>query len=450
VKRISLPCAAAALLLAATVRATEPAIAAQLPPGARVTWLDNGILKLGADLAHGGAIVFLSRGGGPNLVNNYDFGRQIQLSFYSGPVPFSTAGQQPAKHWEHLGWNPVQTGDDFRNAPEIVSHQNDGRTLHVQCRPLQWPLNNIPAECLFDSWLELDGHTLKGRARLSNRRGDTTQYPARMQELPAVYATGSHHRVVSYMGNRPFRGEPATAAPQPAGSHPWSFWHGTEGWSALLDETDHGIGLITPGRQHFTGGFAGTPGPAASMANSTGYLAGLAQEILDHNIRYEFRYEIVAGSLTEIRSRAAQHKPPGLPAWRFAGDRQGWHFVNAGDHGWPVPDGLRLRLPHPEPQLISPLCFWMADDAPFLHVEILCPAPGRLTVYWQQHGSPGPTAETSVSQTISGSPDWQSLAIPLRKPEYRGPMVRLRLDPRFPGPSPSFQIRSVRLAASPD
>ena len=438
--------AAAILVLSATAHAADPP-ADQLPPHARMTWLDNGTLKLGADLAHGGAIVFLSRKGGPNLVNNYDFGRQVQMSFYSGPVPFTADGQKPAKHWEHLGWNPVQTGDDFRNAPEVVSHRNDGRSLHIQCRPLQWPLNKVPAECLFDSWLELDGHVVKARARLTNQRSDTTQYPARLQELPAVYATGSHHRVTTYSGSRPFRGDPVGLAPQPTGSHPWSFWQGTEGWSALLDESGHGLGLITPGRQHFTGGFAGSPGPASSMDNNTGYIASLGQEIIDHSITFEYRYELVAGSLAEIRSRAATHQPSGLPSWRFADDRQGWHFVNAGDHGWPIRDGLNLGFSQPDPQLVSPLTFWMAEDAPFLLLEILSPSPGNLTVFWQKHGSPGPGGDTSLSVPIPPSPDWQTMTIPLQHREYRGPMVRLRLDPRFTEPSPRFQLRTVRLVS---
>lgn len=67
----------------------------------------------------------------------------------------------------------------------MLAHENDGRTLHVTCRPLQWPLNNVPGDCTFDSWLELDGPVVKARARLNNARTDRTQYAARLQELPA-------------------------------------------------------------------------------------------------------------------------------------------------------------------------------------------------------------------------------------------------------------------------
>ena len=127
------------------------------PVGRRMSYLDNGQVRVGVNLQHGGAIVFLARAGQSNLINSHDLGRQVQLSFYSGPVPFTADGQKPPKQWEHLGWNPVQTGDDFRNPSRVLAHTNDGRVLHVRCQPLQWPLNNVPGDCTFDSWLQQIG-----------------------------------------------------------------------------------------------------------------------------------------------------------------------------------------------------------------------------------------------------------------------------------------------------
>ncbi|MGD9749345.1 MAG: hypothetical protein AB7V57_23595, partial [Verrucomicrobiales bacterium] len=93
----------------------EEETATQVPPGAKMSFLENGQIKVGVDLTHGGAVVFLAKPGGRNLINNFDLGRQVQLSFFSGPVPFRAEGQEPAKHWSHLGWNPIQSGDDFKN-----------------------------------------------------------------------------------------------------------------------------------------------------------------------------------------------------------------------------------------------------------------------------------------------------------------------------------------------
>ncbi len=434
----------------AILRAADDPV--RVPPGARMSWLDNGEVKVGVDLNHGGAIVFLARQGGENLINNFDLGRQVQLSFFSGPVPFAADGQRPAKHWEHIGWNPIQTGDDFKNASLLLAHENDGRVLHVKCQPMQWPLNNVPGDCTFDSWLELDGPVLKARARLNNDRSDHTQYSARLQELPAVYGNASLHRVVSYTGPLPFTGGEPVAVPKPTGTHPWSLWQGTEGWAALLDDNDQGLGLITPGRVFFTGGFAGRPGPNDTFGNSTGYLAGQALEILDHNIAYEFRYELVVGSLKEIRARAAAVRPTGLPAWTFANDRQGWHYQNATDEGWPIKGCLKVRLETDDPQMVSPHILWQAEDAPYLIIDAAFHTTQRsATLFWQRLNRPAPGKEDQVSFPIEPDGAYHRYVIRLADcPSYRGAMIRLRFDPvPAGGPGEWVQVWSIRLAREP-
>ena len=417
-----------------------------------MSYLDNGVVRVGVDLNHGGAIVFLSRANSRNRINNFDFGRQVQLSFYAGPVPFIANGQHPRDHWKEIGWNPIQTGDDFRNASRLLEDKNDGKSIHVKCQPLQWPLNNIPGECTFDSWLAIDSHVVKVRARLNNNRPDQTQYPARLQELPAVYANAAYHRVISYIGSRPFTDDSMTEIPKPSGSHPWAFWQGTEGWSALLDANDDGLGLITPGRIHFTGGFAGTPGPNDTFGNSTGYLAGQGQEILDHNIAYEFRYELVVGSLREIRNRAAENKRLELPAWTFHSDRQGWHYNNTTDNGWPIADHLHMFLNQADPQMFSPYIFWRAEEAPFLILDAAFQTTqSTATVFWQSHNQAAPKKENTLSFPVEADGEFHRYVIRLAdSPAYRGPLIRLRFDPVSNGdPNGWVRIRSIRLAQVP-
>lgn len=411
-------------------------------------YLSNAETKVGVDLNRGGAIVFLSRAGGGNLINNFDLGRQVQLSFFSGPVPFFADGLQPAKHWEHIGWNPIQAGDDFKHASRVLEHRNDGQSIYVKTLPLQWPLNNVPGDCTFESWLRLEGPVVKVRARLNNARLDKTQYPARLQELPAVYVNAPYHRVVSYTDDRPFSGAPFRVIPKPAGTHPWSFWQATEGWSALLDGEDRGLGLLTPGRTFFTGGFAGKPGPNDTHATSTGYLAGQGQEILDHNIVYEFDYELLPGTLEEIRARATALRPMALPAWSFAHDRQGWHYINAHDQGWPITGALEVSLDQEDPQLISPYCFWRAEDAPRLVIECAFTTKQQTaTLFWQRHGETAPGAQDRVEFPIKAGSEFHRYEIDLASaPNYKGGMIRLRFDPVPAGQGgDSVIIKSVKL-----
>jgi hypothetical protein len=398
----------------------------------QMSWLQNDKIKLGVDLDRGGAITFLADvKEDENVVNNFDLGRQVQLSFFSGPVPFEAQGQKPATHWAHIGWNPIQSGDDFKNHSQILSHKNDGKQIHLRCKPLQWPLNNVPGDCVFESWLELEGPVVKARAQLVNQRGDLTQYHARLQELPAVYANAAFHRVLSYQGARPFTNDTVTPVPAAEGKHPWSFWTATEGWAALVNEQGTGLGLITPGRVHFTGGFAGQPGANDTHGNSTGYLAGQGQEILDHNIRYAFRYELALGTVDEIRQRAAHWKPHPSPSWSFSKDRQGWHYQNAKDSGWPVTGHLRVRLDQDDPQLISPLTFWQASDAPQLIIEAAFQTKQtQATLMWQRHGDESFAARNHVSLPIQGDGQFHRYVVPLcDHVGYSGALTRLRLDP---------------------
>lgn len=394
--------------------------------------LSNADAKVGIDLNRGGAIVFLARTGEGNLINNFDLGRQVQLSFFSGPVPFAVGDKKPTKHWEHIGWNPIQAGDDFKHASKVLEHRNDGQSIYVKTLPLQWPLDHVPGDCTFESWLHLEGPVVKVRARLNNARIDKTQYTARLQELPAVYANAPYHRVVSYTGDRPFSDAPVSTIPKATGKHPWSFWQGTEGWAALLDEHDRGLGLLTPGRTFFTGGFAGKPGPNDTHATSTGYLAGQGQEILDHNITYEFRYELVAGTLAEIRARAVANQSSfALPAWTFENDRQGWHYVNAHDAGWPISGALKVSLDREDPQLISPYAFWRAEDAPLVIIECAIKTSHKAAVlYWQRHGEEAPGAKDFIQVPIHGDGEFHCYEIDLASaPTYQGGIIRLRFDP---------------------
>lgn len=414
----------------------------------RMSFLENEQVKVGVDLNLGGAITWLSPKRGENRVNNFDHGRQIQLSYFSGPVPFEANGQKPAEHWKHIGWNPIQAGDDFHHGSQTVEHRNDGRELYVKCIPLQWPLNNVPGECTLESWLQLDGPVVKARARLVNARPDRTQHAARLQELPALYANAAFHRVMSYTGGRPFTNEPAQLMPKSATKHPWSFWLGTEQWSALLDEHDEGIGLITPGRIWFTGGFAGKPGGNDTRATHTGYLAGQALEILDHNIVHEFHYELVVGSLDQIRQRAKTHGQKALPAWDFAKDRQEWHYRDAHDRGWPIQGMLEVMPDGADPQMVSPPRLWQAEEAPVLIIEAAFQTgESSATLYWRKLDAPAPGRDDHLIFPVQSDGEFHRHVVRLSDcASYRGPMVQLRIDPVSKGKAGAWvRVKSIRL-----
>ena len=97
-----------------------------------MTFLDNGEVRIGMDLALGGAVTFISSKDHPgNIINSADLGRQIQMSHYSGPWPFEVGDKKPSPAWAGLGWNPIQTGDCYMNPSKVIEHRNDGKAaLH--------------------------------------------------------------------------------------------------------------------------------------------------------------------------------------------------------------------------------------------------------------------------------------------------------------------------------
>lgn len=444
-----------AFLLARAQAAEEPGtIAAQHVP--RMSYLDNGVIRLGVDLNLGGAITYLSPSGKElNLINTHDWGRQVQLSFYSGPVPFHPPGTRMSRDWEFIGWNPIQSGDCYGHESRVLKHSNTGKRIYLRCVPMHWPLDNVPGECDCEVWLELSGPAVKARCRLNNHRPDRTQYPARHQELPAVYVNGPFYRLMTYTGDKPFSGDaPARIEKRPGESGPWSQWIGTENWAAQVNDSGWGLGVWNPGAFEFTGGFAGKPGAGGALDNPTGYIAPIRAEILDHDIVYEYSYELIVGTLDEIRNYVRRNRSNArLPAFRFASDRQGWFYRNATDSGWPVRHNLDIELAQPGAQVISPVFFAKSQNAPKLKFECAVtgastngPDPG-VRVFWRKLGQAGFTAEQSTLVPLRLGDRLHKYEVNLGGfPAYTGAIIQIRLDPVPAGqPGPRFKLRSLSL-----
>ncbi|MGA2032225.1 MAG: hypothetical protein ABSG68_08225 [Thermoguttaceae bacterium] len=401
---------------------------------ARMSYLNNGVIRLGVDLNLGGAITYLSRSGSEqNLVNSYDFGRQIQMSYYSGPVPFAIAGKQPKPEWSSIGWNPIQVGDAFGNASKLLEHSSDSKQVYVKCVPMHWPLDNVAGECTYQCWFTLDGPAVHARCRLANHRPDHTQYPARHQECPALYTNGPWCRLMTYAGDRPFSGGKLLRIENRIGEGgPWSRWTATESWAALVDDSGFGLGLWTPQCCDFNGGFAGTPGKGGPHDDPTGYIGPGPKEIIDWNIEHEYRYDLIVGDLPAIRKYVYDHaRRPSPPSYRFQQDRQGWFYVNATDSGWPIRGELSVHLEQDDPQLHGPVGFWQAADAGVLVIEAASHTRRNdACVFWNQFGDARFSANKSLGFTLTSDGDYHTYRVKLTdSPAWRGPIVQLRLDP---------------------
>jgi len=348
--------------------ATASAEGVQRKPS--MVFIENEQIRLGVDLSIGGAVTHLSKKNGPNMINSYDWGRQIQMSFYSGPQPFEPNGKKVKPHWKHLGWNPIQAGDDYGNASEVLEHRKTADSIYIKCVPKHWPLNNQPAECTFESRFTLVGNVVKVEATLNNNRSDKTQYRARSQELPAVYSNGPWYRLMTYTGDKPFKGGELTEISRtPRHSRfPWNHFKSSENWAALVDKDNSGFGVWAPGLHQFLGGFAGTPGSGGPTDTHTGYVTPLSHEILDHNIKYQYSYTLIVGSVEQIRNYVYKNRTSAVTDFTFSKDRRSWFFKNAADAGWPVKGSWKIFLEKNNPQITSPPGCWSAGDYSALEI----------------------------------------------------------------------------------
>ena len=302
-------------------------------------FIENEFLRLGANISLGGALTYLSEKGKKNLINSHDWGRQVQMSFYAPPVPYNPEGTQMAQCWKFIGWNPIQSGDYYRNRSKVLEYRADGNEIYVKCIPMHWPLNNVPGECSFEVWYRLDGYCVNVTSRINMMRPDKTQYEARWQELPAVYTNGEWYKGVSYIGNKPYTGDALTelVTKENGLGWPWLNFCPTEHWSALVDDNDYGLGVFNGTSNVSKIGYFGEKGVGGPRDDQTGYIAPLGLEILDHNAVYSYDYSLIVGKLDFIRATACE-KSKALDHCRysFEHDRNSFTYKNIQDRGYPT------------------------------------------------------------------------------------------------------------------
>jgi hypothetical protein len=424
-----------------------------LPPPPKMSFLDNGEVRIGMDLALGGAVTFISSKDHPrNIINSADLGRQIQMSHYSGPWPFEVGDKKPNKAWAGLGWNPIQTGDCYGNPSKVVEHRNDGKQLYIKCIPMQWPLNNVPGDCIFETWTRLEGPVIHMRYRCTNQRSDKTAYRPCGQELPAVYTISKLCRLMSYTGSKPFTGDTLTQVTNDwRKPWPWTRFVATERWAALVDSSDWGLGVFKDDGGEFNGGIYGDARSDDPKDGSTGYVAPIHVENFDHNIVYEHRTAFVVGSLAEIRKRCNEMATRTLPAWRFIKDRQHWTLRDATDGGFPLKGEWRIRFGADKPHLESAIECWRAENAPTMDLEIACAGQATTArVFWKRLDDDRCDTKKSLALDLNPDGKFHTYHLDLASSlEYRGLIIGVAIEPvGQPRPGEEMALKSVMISSA--
>lgn len=367
---------------------------------ANLSVLDNGTIRVGVDVQHGGDISYLSSSHGANVENLVQLSTQ---SYWGGPfVP------------DWLQWHGWPDG-----VPAVTAF-NNGKTIYTKV---------VTCECALETRIRLAGNAVHVHNRLENFRSDTTPYPAGWSELPALYAAGSNYRIVSYDGEAPFTHAPVRDVTDLAQFPPYDVYHydieATEHWAAIVNEGNFGVGLFEPDLDRMTAI------SSCFQCSPSGYLAGVRQERLDANIVYTYDYTLVVGSVSRIRAYAYAHRTDPRPQYLFKNDRQHWFEWNASDFGLPMAGALRMLVNQGDPRLVSPETLWPAARVRQIYIRgAWHTRQYTAQVFWGSGKGYPFSGDRVRSFSVQADGRFHAYRVPLwGLPGYRGAITGLRLDP---------------------
>ncbi len=251
-----------------------------------LTFIDNGMIRVGVKKAAGAAIAWFSDSKTKrNLVNHYDRGRLIQQSYY-GNVDGSKWADKP---WR---WNPVQGGDYRGKSAKVIKFKADRHKLYAKTQPVHWATGQPITDVTMEQWITLDKRVAHVRFRMVYR-GKVTHRP-RHQEIPAVFVDRSLATLLLYDGDQPWRQQPVRRL-QPGETN--EYHRITENWAAYVDDQGIGLGVYVPTAERITCYRVAKPGERGACS----YFAPIATFGIKSGLAFSYDVYLTIGSGNEIR-----------------------------------------------------------------------------------------------------------------------------------------------------
>ncbi len=268
--------------------------------------MESDQVRIGIDLNWGGAIreIWFN---GQNLVNNYDGGRLIGVSFYDSDLP-------PQSNFPDTGWNPTPS-DRYNHVNQPLEVSTSGNEAYVRSRYFQWfpddkgggPNQPVATDIIVETWITFfgDARTIHLTYQVTNESEDT--HGVAGQEFPFAYIRTPFNRFVTYNGSRPWTNDTALISKIPVVTITSDFtgpenWIGApENWAGMVNSDDMGIVLWAPQAYGiFTYSTIKNPGPPE---NSTNYLAPRAFLQIGPRFSLETQAFLFLGKWQEARER---------------------------------------------------------------------------------------------------------------------------------------------------
>jgi len=251
-------------------------------------------------------------------------------------------------------------------------------------------------------------------------------------------------------------GPPCTSSAFQNSGPPWEYWTSTENWSALVNDDDWGLGIYHPVAYLTVGGFHGPPGVGGPNNNSTGYIAPLHTDILDHDIVYEFEYTLILGNLhDDIRSYVYSQAQSSGPHHFFGQDRQHCLPYNLTDQAPPFEGFWPLTLDQNDPIIVLPPTLWNATDVPRVLIRAAYTTQNDQAEIFFAGEDGAFSGDKRLAFTIIPDGEIHTYEVDLSShPQYSGLITRLRFDPiqaRNPGDIVNlYFLTTVSPSAVPD
>jgi len=262
-------------------------------------YMNSGSVRIGVDTAWGGAISEIWYGG-DNLINNYDGGRLMAVSFYDSDLPPASS------HPNDTGWNATPS-DMYNNANPPLEYAFSDNVLHIRSRYIQWfpddkgggRKNPVPTDIMVHTRIAFVDAPETLRISYSALNQGADPHAIANQEFPFAYIRTPYNRYVTYAGTAPWTGGQPTIVTMPSTGTGGGTTIATERWAGFVKPDDEGLVLWAPQSYgEFSYGHFDNPGP---LENSTFYLLPRALFGLPSGTSMETQVFILLGNW--IRSR---------------------------------------------------------------------------------------------------------------------------------------------------
>jgi hypothetical protein len=267
----------------------------------RVLYLDSGAVRLGIDTEWGGAIreIWFH---GENVINNYDGGRLLAVSFYDSDRP------PASNHPNDTGWNPTPS-DMYNNVNPPLEYSFADNELYTKTRYMQWFPDDkggglghpVPTDVYVETWITFFGapEIVRVSYRFVNEGQET--HAIASQEFPFAYIRTPFNRFITYAGDDPWTGGLELVRDIPSQGNGGGLTVAPERWAGFVNPSDEGLVLWAPQSYgQFSYAFFDNQGPEE---NSTYYLLPRAFLAIPPGYTQETQVFLVLGNWRHSRDR---------------------------------------------------------------------------------------------------------------------------------------------------